>query len=235
MKAVGLDDFTLSHISFSFIGNGKETIEYKLAIFVCYLRQFISHFLDFYMMWHLCELKITNNTACYNFLRVIFEIALPYVVIITLLLLVYALSITWQFAALLLQSPICWPWKKNPLALKNNLLVLILHGTQWVFLFLESCCTRLLNVFDSPIMHLSRTDDTYLLTYLLTYLTYLLTPWCGVLLEKLTGLQLVKKFPAFHGTWKFITTLTSVTYFLKFNICNMWSTLCETPSMKNMH
>jgi len=33
-----------------------------------------------------------------------------------------------------------------------------------------------------------------ILTYLLTYL---LTPWCGVLLEKITGLQLVKKFPAF--------------------------------------
>ena len=31
-------------------------------------------------------------------------------------------------------------------------------------------------------------------------LTYLLTPWCRVLLEKLTGLQLVKKFPTFHGT-----------------------------------
>ena len=28
-------------------------------------------------------------------------------------------------------------------------------------------------------------------------LTYLLTPWCRVLLEKLTGLQLVNKFPAF--------------------------------------
>ena len=28
-------------------------------------------------------------------------------------------------------------------------------------------------------------------------LTYLLTPWCRVLLEKLTGLQLVKKSPAF--------------------------------------
>ena len=27
--------------------------------------------------------------------------------------------------------------------------------------------------------------------------SYLLTPWCTVLLEKLTGLQLVKKFPAF--------------------------------------
>ena len=36
-----------------------------------------------------------------------------------------------------------------------------------------------------------------------------LTPWCRVLLEKLTGLQLVKKFPAFHGTRKFITVLTS--------------------------
>ena len=41
-------------------------------------------------------------------------------------------------------------------------------------------------------------------------LTYLLTPWCRVLLEKLTGLHLVKKFPAFHGTRKFITALTSV-------------------------
>ena len=41
-------------------------------------------------------------------------------------------------------------------------------------------------------------------------LTYLLTPWCRVLLEKLTGLQLVKKFPAFHETRRFITALTSV-------------------------
>jgi len=42
-------------------------------------------------------------------------------------------------------------------------------------------------------------------------ISYLLTPWCSrVLLEKLTGLQLVKKFPAFHGTRRFITALTSV-------------------------
>ena len=41
-------------------------------------------------------------------------------------------------------------------------------------------------------------------------LTYLLTPWCRVLPEKLTGLQLVKNFPAFHGTRRFITALTSV-------------------------
>ena len=38
--------------------------------------------------------------------------------------------------------------------------------------------------------------------------TYLLTTWCGVRLEKLTNLQLVKKFPAFHGTQRFVTALT---------------------------
>ena len=43
----------------------------------------------------------------------------------------------------------------------------------------------------------------------LLVITYLLTAWCRVLLEKLTGLQLVK-FPAFHGTPRFITALTSV-------------------------
>ena len=52
---------------------------------------------------------------------------------------------------------------------------------------------------------------SWTVTYLINYLiTYLLTPWCRVLLEKLTGLQLLKKFPAFHGTRKFITALTSV-------------------------
>jgi len=39
--------------------------------------------------------------------------------------------------------------------------------------------------------------------------SYLLTPWCRDLLEQLTGLQLVKKFPVFHGTRRFITALTS--------------------------
>ena len=38
---------------------------------------------------------------------------------------------------------------------------------------------------------------------------YLLTPWSRVLLEKVTGSQLVKKFTAFHGTWRFITEFTS--------------------------
>jgi len=37
---------------------------------------------------------------------------------------------------------------------------------------------------------------------------YLLIPWSGVLLEKLTGSQLVKKFPAFYGTRRFIIAFT---------------------------
>jgi len=40
--------------------------------------------------------------------------------------------------------------------------------------------------------------------------SYVLTPWCRVLLEKLTDLQLVKELPAFHGTRRFITALTSL-------------------------
>ena len=38
---------------------------------------------------------------------------------------------------------------------------------------------------------------------------YLLTPWSRVLLENLTVPQLVKKFPVFYGTRKFITAFTS--------------------------
>ena len=37
----------------------------------------------------------------------------------------------------------------------------------------------------------------------------LLTPWSRVLLEKVTGSQLVKKYPALYGTWRFITAFTS--------------------------
>jgi hypothetical protein len=40
-------------------------------------------------------------------------------------------------------------------------------------------------------------------------MVYLLTPWSRVLLEKLTGLPLVKKFSAFYGTRRFITAFTS--------------------------
>jgi hypothetical protein len=39
--------------------------------------------------------------------------------------------------------------------------------------------------------------------------TYLLTPWSRLILEKLTGSQLLKKFPTFYGTRRFITAFTN--------------------------
>jgi len=71
-------------------------------------------------------------------------------------------------------------------------------------LFSSSLC----NLLHSPVTSsLLRYIPVYLLTYILTYL---LAPSCRVLLKKLIGLQLVKKFPALHGTRKFITATTSV-------------------------
>ena len=51
-------------------------------------------------------------------------------------------------------------------------------------------------------------EEKNILTHLLTYL---LTSWSKVLLEKLTGSQLVKNFPAFYGTRRFITALQKPT------------------------
>jgi len=48
---------------------------------------------------------------------------------------------------------------------------------------------------------------------ILSYMTTsLFTPRNRVLLDKLTAPQLVKKFLAFYGTWKFITTFTSASH-----------------------
>ena len=69
------------------------------------------------------------------------------------------------------------------------------------------------------------------LTYLLTYL---LAPWYRVLLEKLTGLQLVKKFPAFYGTRRFITALTSVRHPSLFWACPIQSTYPHPTSWRSI-
>jgi hypothetical protein len=45
--------------------------------------------------------------------------------------------------------------------------------------------------------------------YFYAKITHLHAPWSRVLLEKLTGLQLVKKFPTFYGNRRFITAFTS--------------------------
>jgi len=84
--------------------------------------------------------------------------------------------------------------------------------------------TYLLTLFTLPTYlptYLPNYLITYLLTHSLTHLptylslylpTYLLIPWSRALLEKLTGFQLVKKFPAFYGTRRFIAAFTSARY-----------------------
>ena len=63
---------------------------------------------------------------------------------------------------------------------------------------------------DPPFPRIRSSSEIFPALYLLIYLhTYFLTH-SMVLLEKLTGLQLVKKFPTFHGTRRFITALKSV-------------------------
>ena len=68
---------------------------------------------------------------------------------------------------------------------------------------------------------------TYL--YQSVILTYLLTPRCRVLPEQLTGLQLVKKFPAFHWTLRFITALTSVRH-LSLSWASPIQSTCQQPT-----
>ena len=78
--------------------------------------------------------------------------------------------------------------------------------------------------------------DTELLTYLLIYLlTYLLTPCSRVLLQKLTGFQLVKKFPAFYGTRRFITAFTSVRYLSLFWARSIQSMSPHPNSWRSSH
>ena len=59
--------------------------------------------------------------------------------------------------------------------------------------------------------------------------TYLITPWYRVLLEKLTGLQLVKEFPVFHRIRRFITSLTSIRH-LSLSWANPIQSICPHPT-----
>ena len=76
---------------------------------------------------------------------------------------------------------------------------------------------------------------TYLFTYLLTHsLTHILTPWSRTLLEKLTGFQLVKKFPSFYGTRKFFTALTSACHLSLSWAISIQSTLSYPTSWRSI-
>ena len=57
----------------------------------------------------------------------------------------------------------------------------------------------------------------------------ILTPWCRILLEKLIGSQLVKKFPAFYGTRRFITSFKS-THHLSLSWASSFQSILPRPS-----
>ena len=73
----------------------------------------------------------------------------------------------------------------------------------------EVAAHRRLEFGMGPTVQLNVNCLSILTQYKLTKLSYLLTPCSSILLEKLTGSQLVKKFPAFYGTRRFITAFTS--------------------------
>jgi hypothetical protein len=71
------------------------------------------------------------------------------------------------------------------------------------------CCVIFCQYF--PIFHCYTHRVLLLHSHMLTYL---LTASSRVLLEKLTGSQLVKKFPSFYGTQRFISAFTSARHLL---------------------
>ena len=73
------------------------------------------------------------------------------------------------------------------------------------FAILDSRAIKFYSAFKASVIH----HDLYTLLLLIYLLTYLLTPWSRVLFKKLASSQLVKKFPAFYGTRRFITAFTS--------------------------
>ena len=67
-----------------------------------------------------------------------------------------------------------------------------------------------------------------------TLITYLLTPYSTVLPAKLTGLHLVKKFPAFYGTRRFITAFTSARHLSLSQAISIQSTPPHPTSWKSI-
>jgi hypothetical protein len=61
----------------------------------------------------------------------------------------------------------------------------------------------------SLVVYIHKINNNNLELNIRNILRIFVTPCSTGLLEKLTGLQLVKKFPAFYGTQRFITAFTN--------------------------
>jgi len=76
-------------------------------------------------------------------------------------------------------------------------------GKHWPITAMHPHETRILKNSSGRTWNLEQCGSLFYLA------TCLLTPWSRVLLEKLTGSKLVKKFNAFYGTRRFIAAFTS--------------------------
>ena len=81
----------------------------------------------------------------------------------------------------------------------------MLGSTEWTRIHIHAKCRGYAHSFLTYFL----LDRTIRKDAIYKTLSFLLTPLCRILLEQLTGLQPVKKFPAVHGSRRFITTLTS--------------------------
>ena len=84
--------------------------------------------------------------------------------------------------------------------LENYICGTIRYSCKWR---LWSGCVFFTTLFSIYIFHFTSGSE------IIWDLTYLLITWSRVVLEKLTGSQLAKKFPAFYGTRRFITAFTN--------------------------
>jgi len=84
---------------------------------------------------------------------------------------------------------------------------------------MEYDCSASCIILLAPLPHC-----TFIATCNSSACTCLLTACSTVLLEKLTCFQLVKKFPAFHGTWRFITAFTTARHLSLSSVSSIQST-----------
>ena len=127
----------------------------------------------------------------------------------------------------------CW-LKPETVLLSHNLITQRMSSKKnWLWIFKFHCTVRgnfsanerTVSFLRRVVLYVVRYNQRLFFKLRTTELVltfYLLTPWCRVLPEQLTGLQLVKKFPAFHGTRRFITALTSVRH-LHFSAWKMYN------------
>jgi hypothetical protein len=103
----------------------------------------------------------------------------------------------WKFHSSLIYQPKNWVRRSNMQLQTSSSPPLLLGSKEPLStLILNTLCVR------PSVCETVQKRNLWLLLF------YLLTPWSRVLLEKLTGSQLVKKFYVFYGTRKFITAFT---------------------------